>query len=54
MTTFGTRLKAAARKHAEYRRTLTELRAMPLSTMLDLDLAPNDLPRIAHDAVYGA
>ena len=42
-----------ARKRAEYNRTLAELRAMPLVTMIDFDLAPNDMDRLARSAVYG-
>jgi len=48
-----TDIKTAARKRAEYRRTLNELRSMPLETMIDLDMAPNEFERIAHRAVYG-
>ena len=50
----ATRIKSAAVKHSEYRRILSELRSMPMATMLDLDLSPADFPRIAHKAVYGA
>ena len=52
--TIATRLKTAARKHADYHRTLAELRTMPLTTMLDLDLSPADFPRLARAAIYGA
>lgn len=52
--TLAARIKSAALKHAEYRRTLSELRAMPLSTTADLGLNPADFPRIARKAVYGA
>jgi len=50
---FFTDIKTAAKKRAEYRRTLNELRTMPRDTMIDLDMAPNEFERIAHRAVYG-
>jgi len=53
MTDFITRIRAAVRKRAEYNRTMDELRAMPLATMIDFDLAPNEFDRIARQAVYG-
>ena len=49
-SSLGTRLG----KHAQYRRTVRELRAMPLDVALDLELYPGDAERIAARAVYGA
>jgi uncharacterized protein YjiS (DUF1127 family) len=37
-----------------YRRTVTEIEAMPLDVALDLDIFREDARRIAHEAVYGA
>jgi len=54
MTHLIATLRERARKRAEYNRTLAELRAMPLSTMIDFDIAPNELDRIARSAVYKA
>jgi hypothetical protein len=48
-----TNLREAARKRAEYRRTLAELRNMPLDVALDLDLDKSHPERVAHAAVYG-
>ncbi|WP_238547578.1 hypothetical protein [Meridianimarinicoccus roseus] len=53
MTAIITQIRTAARKRAEYNRTLAELQSMPLGTMIDFDLGPNDLPKLAHTAVYG-
>jgi len=53
MTDLIASFRARARKRADYHRTLAELRAMPLQTMIDLDIAPNDFDRIARAAVYG-
>lgn len=54
MTHLIATLRERARKRAEYNRTLAELRAMPLATMIDFDIAPNELDRIARSAVYKA
>ena len=43
----------AARARAAYRRTLSELRRMPLDVALDLDIDTSNASRIAHRAVYG-
>jgi hypothetical protein len=32
---------------------MAELNAMPLATMIDFDLAPNDFSKLAKSAVYG-
>lgn len=41
------------RNYAAYRRTLRELNALPLDTKLDLDIYSDEIPGIAHKAVYG-
>ncbi len=46
-------IRSAARRRAEYRRTLRELRSMPLQTMIDFDIDPNQFDRMAREAVYG-
>ena len=46
-------LRAAARKHAEYRRTVSELRGIPNHLAEDLGIYPGDSKRIARQAVYG-
>jgi hypothetical protein len=53
MTDLIASFRERARKRAEYNRTLAELRAMPLQTMIDFDIAPNDFDRIARSVVYG-
>jgi uncharacterized protein YjiS (DUF1127 family) len=40
-------------KYRSYRRTLSELRALPIDSLLDLDIHRGDLKAIAHRAVYG-
>lgn len=54
MTHLIATLRERARKRAEYHRTVAELRAMPLATMIDFDIAPNEIDRIAYSAVYKA
>ena len=54
MTSIAARFTNAARRHADYRRTLAELRSMPTTTMADLGLTPADFPRLAREAIYGA
>lgn len=39
-------------KFRSYRRTLAELRALPIDSLLDLDLYRADLKSVAHRAVY--
>lgn len=51
--TFLSRLKDAARKRAEYRRTVEELSRMSVATAIDLDIYHGDIDKIAHRAVYG-
>lgn len=53
MADFMTRIKNAVENRADYHRTMAKLRAMPLQTMIDFDIAPNDFRRIARDSVYG-
>ena len=52
MTLF-TDYRSAARKRAAYRRTVAELRAMPLDVALDLGLFREDAEMNARRAVYG-
>ncbi len=51
--TMISRLRQAARRRAAYRRTLAELRALPIDSRLDLDIYHGDIDRIAAQAVYG-
>lgn len=46
-------IRAAAEKRAAYRRTVAELRMMPLPVAIDLDLYPGDAEKLARRAVYG-
>jgi hypothetical protein len=48
-----TKMHDAARARAAYRRTLAELRSMPLDVALDLDIDRSHAAQIAHRAVYG-
>ncbi len=41
------------RKYAAFRRTLRELNALPLQSLLDLDIYAGDIRKIARNAVYG-
>ena len=54
MTDLVSRIGAFAQKRARFRRTVAELRAMPLDVALDLDIHRGDAERIARAAVYGA
>lgn len=47
------RVQDALRSRAAYRRTVRELRRLPLDVALDLDLYPSDAEIIARRAVYG-
>jgi uncharacterized protein YjiS (DUF1127 family) len=40
-------------RYRSYRRTLSELRALPIDSLLDLDLYRGDLKTVARGAVYG-
>ncbi|MDU8912690.1 hypothetical protein [Aestuariicoccus sp. MJ-SS9] len=52
MTLLST-LRTNIAKRAQYRRTVQELRHLPLDVALDLDINPGDAERIAARAVYG-
>jgi hypothetical protein len=43
----------AAQKRVAYRRTVAELNDLPRNVKDDLDIAPRNIPSIAHRAVYG-
>jgi uncharacterized protein YjiS (DUF1127 family) len=47
------RLRAAWTKYATYRKTLAELRDLPIRALRDLDFNRGDLATIAHREVYG-
>ena len=47
------KMRNASRARADYRRTLTELRQMPLDVALDLDIDKSNAATLAHRAVYG-
>jgi hypothetical protein len=47
------KMQDAARARAAYRRTLSELRNMPIDVALDLDIDRTNAASIAHKAVYG-
>ena len=53
MTHLYDSLKTRLERRAQYRRTLRELRSMPLDVALDLDIDKGDAQRIATRAVYG-
>jgi len=53
MASLMTRIREIADRRARYRRTVAELRALPLDVALDLDLHTGDAERIAARAVYG-
>ena len=54
MTTFET-LRDALAKRASYRRTLNEIRQLPVELAIeDMGINPYDAKTIAHRAVYGA
>ena len=48
-----TTLRTRFEKHAAYRRTVNEIKHMPIETALDLDIYQGDAERIAARAVYG-
>ena len=47
-----TDLRGRASRAAAYHRTLRELRALNSTTARDLNIAPDDIRRIAREAVY--
>ena len=53
MTTLLDTIRTAAARRAAYRRTVRELRSMPLDVALDLDIYQGDAEKIARRAVYG-
>lgn len=50
--TFLTDIRTSLARHAAYRTTLRELRALPIETRIDLDIAGIE-PQVARNAVYG-
>lgn len=53
MTTLLSQIQDRLRKRAAYKRTVAELRAMPLDVAIDLDLDPSQAKKMATEAVYG-
>ncbi len=53
MATILTQIQDSLRKRAAYRRTVRELRDMPLDTAIDLDFWHEDAEKLAERAVYG-
>lgn len=53
VTTLLDTIRTAAARRAAYRRTVRELRSMPLDVALDLDIYQGDAETIARRAVYG-
>ena len=53
MTPLVSRMQQAIRSRADYRRTVREIRRLPIDVALDLDLYPGDAEIIARRAVYG-
>lgn len=51
--TYFAKLSNAARKRAEFRRTVAELDALPLDLKLDLDIDHDRAVSLARQAVYG-
>ncbi len=54
MKSLLTQIQNTARARKAYRRTVAELRRLPLDTALDLDIHKDDAEIIARRAVYGA
>ncbi len=48
-----TRIRIAARNRRAYNRTIAELQNLPGEALRDLRISRSDIPRVAHDAVYG-
>lgn len=46
-------MNTAWTKYRNYRRTLSELRALSIDSLLDLDLYRGDLKTVARRSVYG-
>ena len=53
MSFLGT-LADRVRRRARYKRTVAELRSLPIDTALDLDIHHGHAEKIARRAVYGA
>ena len=53
MSSFMTRIRAAAARRRRYNQTVREIETMPIDVALDLDLYRGDARRIARRAVYG-
>ncbi|MCH2165743.1 MAG: hypothetical protein MK098_13990 [Marinovum sp.] len=53
MTSFVSYLRDHISKRSAYRRTVEEIRSMPVNIALDLDIYPGDAERIAYRSVYG-
>ena len=53
MTSFFDTLRTRFEKRAAYRRTVSELRRMPLEVAIDLDMDPAEAHKVARRAVYG-
>ncbi len=53
MLTLIDTIRTAALNWVAYRRTVAELSALPVDTLLDLDIYSGDIPALARDAVYG-
>jgi hypothetical protein len=53
MSTFISDIRSAMQKRAAYRRTVAEIRSMPLDVALDLNIYRGDAEALARRAVYG-
>jgi hypothetical protein len=47
------KLRQTLRDRAAYRKTVREIRSLPIDIALDLDIYPGDAEPIARQAVYG-
>ncbi|MGP6085998.1 DUF1127 domain-containing protein [Antarctobacter jejuensis] len=50
---FFSDIRTTLNKRAKYRTTVRELQSLDSAVARDLDIAPDDIRRIAHQAVYG-
>lgn len=48
-----TDIRSSMQKRAQFRATVRELESLDAAVARDLDIAPSDIRRIAHHAVYG-
>lgn len=53
MGSIVSKIRTTLHAKAAYRRTVREIRNMPVDTALDLDMYRGDAKRIARKAVYG-